>query len=88
MLVSVALLPLSRKFAKKISKPAPEISNVDRMLNQTALVTKEIDPDEGGQIRYQGEVWRAVAEERIETNAKVIIVSITGTSAEVKRLES
>ena len=86
--VSAVLLPLSRKFANKISKPAPETSNVDRMINETAIVIKDIDPDDPGQIRYQGEIWRAEAEEKIEKEAKVTILSIAGTTVKVKRLES
>lgn len=88
ILVSAALLPLSRKFASRISKEAPETSNVDRMINQNAVVTKNIDPDKPGQIRYQGEIWRAKAEDKIEAEAKVTILSISGTTVKVKRLDS
>ena len=88
ILVSAAVLPLSRKFASRISKEAPETSNVDRMINQTAIVTKEVDPDDPGQVRYQGEIWRAEADEKIEEEAKVTILSISGTTVKVKRLES
>lgn len=88
ILVSAALLPLSRKFASRISQESPETSNVDRMINQNAIVIKEIDPDDPGQVRYQGEIWRAEAEDKIEKEAKVIILSISGTTVKVKRLDS
>lgn len=88
VIISAVLLPLSRKFANKISRPSPETSNVDRMINQTAIVTKDIDPDNPGQVRYQGEVWRAEALEKIDKETKVTILSISGTTVKVKRLDS
>lgn len=87
-LVSIALIPLTKKFAGKISKEAPETSNVDRMINQIAIVTKEIDPDEPGQVRYQGEVWRAAATEIITIDEKVTITGITGTTVTVERINN
>jgi membrane protein implicated in regulation of membrane protease activity len=84
--VSVVLLPLTRKLADKITKPPPEVSNVDRMIGQVALVIKEIDPDLGGQVKYEGETWVARADERIEVNTKVKILSVTGTRVMVERL--
>ena len=88
ILVTGVTLPLSRKFASKITKESPEISNVDRMINQTALVVREINPDSAGQVKYQGEIWRALATESIEANAKVKIVSISGTTVTVTRADN
>ncbi len=86
LIVSLILLPFTRKLASKITRPAPQDSNVDRMIGGIALVTKEIDPDLGGQVRYEGEVWMAEASERIEEDAKVRIVSIAGTRVRVERV--
>jgi len=85
VVVSVVLLPLTRRFAKKITKVSPELSNVDRMIGRTALVVKAISPEEGGKIRFEGEVWAANAEEAIEEQARVEIIAVTGTRVKVKR---
>ncbi|RKX24813.1 MAG: hypothetical protein DRP45_07350 [Candidatus Zixiibacteriota bacterium] len=87
-IVSLVLLPFTRKFAKKISKPAPELSNVDRMIGQTALVTEKIDPDLGGRVQFEGESWVAKADEVIEEDTKVRIVKISGTRVIVEKLTS
>ncbi|UCC43614.1 MAG: NfeD family protein [Candidatus Zixiibacteriota bacterium] len=87
LVVSLILLPFTRKLAAKITKPVPQASNVDRMIGQTALVIRAIDPDEGGQIRYEGEVWAAQADRRIEEQTKVIITAVTGTRVKVERQE-
>jgi membrane protein implicated in regulation of membrane protease activity len=84
--VSLALLPLSRKFAHRITKAQPQNANVDRMIGHTAVVTKAIDPDQPGQIRYEGEVWLANASESFAEGTKVKIVSLSGTRVRVERL--
>jgi len=85
VIISIVLLPLTRKFAKKITKAPPELTNIDRMIGQPALVIEEIDPDLGGKVQYEGEVWAAHAEEKIEEQAKVEIISVSGTRVNVKR---
>jgi membrane protein implicated in regulation of membrane protease activity len=84
--VSVVLLPFTRMAAKKISRPSPEVSNVDRMIGQVALVTEPIDPDLGGKVKFEGEIWVARANEAIEAQTKVKIVSISGTKVLVEKM--
>lgn len=86
VLISVGLLPFTRKFAKKITKPAPQQSNVDRMIGQVALVVKAIDPDLGGKVQFEGEVWVANAGERLDEGTKVRITSVAGTRVHVERV--
>lgn len=84
--VSVVLLPLTRKLARRITAESPSQSNVDALMNKVGLVTKPIDPDLGGQVRLDGEVWRAVSEQAIETNTKVRVVGINGNKVQVVRI--
>jgi len=86
VVVSMILLPLTRRFARRISKESPQLSNVDAIINRVALVTKRIDPDLGGQVRIEGEVWSAIAGEAIEENSKVKVVSISGNKVSVEKL--
>ncbi|MBU0983047.1 MAG: NfeD family protein [candidate division Zixibacteria bacterium] len=86
--VSVALLPLTRKFAKRMTKESAELSNVDRMIGKVALVTKDIDPDLGGRVQFEGETWAATATETIPSGARVKILSVSGTRVNVERFVS
>lgn len=79
-------LPLTRRFAKRITKPAPSESNVDALIGKIGLVVSPIDPDTGGKIRYEGETWQAQADEPIEQNAKVRIVEVIGARVRVRRV--
>ena len=54
VIVTIVVLPLSRKFAKRITKPQPRESNVDAMLGKIALVTQTIEPDHPGKVRFEG----------------------------------
>ena len=85
--VSIVLLPLTKKMAKKITKESPSESNVDALIGKIGLVTKAIDRDLGGQVLLGGETWGAMAEEAIAENDKVEVLSIVGTRVNVKRKE-
>ncbi|MBN4072294.1 NfeD family protein [bacterium AH-315-F03] len=84
--IALALIPFSRKFAKKISVSSPMESNVDALIGQPGIVVKAIDLAEyTGQVRLQGEVWSARAEENIPEGAKVTVMSVEGNHLHVKR---
>lgn len=84
IIATVVLLPLSRKAAKKLIKPSDD-SNVDAMIGKLALVTAAIDPDHGGKVKFEGEIWQAQSEEAIAENTKVRIIAVTGTRVRVQR---
>jgi membrane protein implicated in regulation of membrane protease activity len=86
LVVSLVLLPFIRKLASKFTKDSPETSNVDRMIGETAIVTKAIDPNRGGHVRFEGEIWAADAPVAVPENSKVTILSITGTRVKVEPL--
>lgn len=84
IVVSMVLLPATRVLAKKITKESPQKSNVDALIGMVALVTKDIDPDLGGQVKIQGEIWRAWATEAIAAETKVIVTRIEGAHLHVE----
>lgn len=85
--LSVILLPATRTLAKRITKESPQKSNVDALIGKVGLVTKEIDPDIGGQVRLEGEIWVATADELIGVDEKVIVKTVSGTRVHVTRQE-
>ncbi len=85
VIVTVVVLPLSRKFAKKITKPQPRESNVDAMVGKLALVTQTIEPDHPGKVRFEGEIWQAMATEHIDEKSKVEVLRVEGTRVHVKK---
>ncbi len=84
VIVTVLVFPLSRHFAKRITKAAPN-SNVDAMIGSTALVVAAIQPDHPGKVRFEGEVWQALSDEAINENEKVRILAVSGTRVRVQK---
>jgi membrane protein implicated in regulation of membrane protease activity len=83
--ISIVLVPLTRKFAKKISSDSAQKSNVDALINKPAIVIKAIDPLEGaGQVRIQGEIWSAQSDSSISDGSKVTVISVDGNSLKVR----
>jgi membrane protein implicated in regulation of membrane protease activity len=87
LLVSLVLLPFTRRLANRISNPSATRSNVDRLIGQVALVTRAIDPKEGGHVKFEGETWSAESQEPIEVDSSVRIVAVKGTHLHVERAE-
>ncbi|HDL00832.1 MAG TPA: NfeD family protein [candidate division Zixibacteria bacterium] len=85
IVVSAILLPLTRKMAKRFTKESPQITNVDAIIGKVGLVIKTIDPDKAGQIKVNGEIWRAVSEELIQEHEKATILKIIGTTVYVEK---
>jgi len=85
--LSSSLIPFTRRFARKISKPAPELSNVDRMIGRVAVVTEAIDPNTGGKVRFEGELWQATADRPFEVNLKVRVKAVSGTRLVVESFD-
>lgn len=86
IVITVVLLPLTRGLARRITRESPQKSNVDALIGKVALVTKAIDPDRGGQVRIEGEVWNALAAEKIEQDSKVEVLEVSGTKVLVRIL--
>jgi membrane protein implicated in regulation of membrane protease activity len=85
--IAVALLPATRPLARKLTKPAPQKSNVDGLIGKIALVTKAIDPDHGGQVKVGGEVWIAEASAPVAEGERVKISSASGAKLYVEKTE-
>jgi membrane protein implicated in regulation of membrane protease activity len=84
--VALILIPFSRKFAKRISVSSPVETNVDALIGQPGIVVKEIDDSaDTGQVRLQGEVWSARADENIPHGSKVTVVRVEGNHLHVRR---
>jgi len=85
--LSIVLLPLMRPVARRLTKPSPVISNVDGLIGQVGQVTKAIDPDQGGQIRLNGEIWRAVSKGPLSESSHVQVIAVAGNKLVVEKVE-
>lgn len=83
---SAILLFVTKPFVKKFADVKPIKTNAFSIIGKKALVIKEINSHSVGQIKINGEVWSAEAEndETIAEGSDVEIVMINGVKAIVK----
>lgn len=86
--IAIILIPLTRPLARRITKPSPQKSNVDALIGRPGIVIKTIDPDKDiGQVRVDGQVWQAVANEKLKEGTKITVDESRGARLFVSRLE-
>lgn len=71
---------LVKKFAKKGVK-----TNLDRVIDSTGIVTKEISKNEIGEVKIDGKHWSAISKEKIPVGSTVIVESIEGVKLVVRK---
>lgn len=90
-IVSALMLALVRPFTRHLLRPKGARTNADRILDELALVTEEIDNAHArGTIKVFGQVWsaRSADDTTIPVGETVRIRSISGVKAIVERTDS
>lgn len=89
--LSTVLVVLTRRFVKKLTQRRKnQETNLELVVNHTALVVEDIDNDrEAGAIKINGLIWsaRSANGKRIEKEALVIVQEIQGNKAIVIKNE-
>ncbi len=85
LVVSIALLVLTRPIAVKYFNAKRERTNVEGIIGQTGLVTETIDNIRGtGVVVINGLEWRAKADQVIEPETIVIVKEVQGVKVIVE----
>ncbi len=82
---SVAFVLIARPIAKKLMKGESRPSNIDELAGKEAMVVEAIVPHRSGQVKVNGEIWKAKAHEEIPADSLVEIQKVEGTHLVVKR---
>lgn len=87
--VSILLIIFTRPIVARYLKRNESKTNVDTLIGDVATVTKEILPDERGEVKIKGQYWLAVSSNNdiIELGSKVSILAIEGAKLIVKKYE-
>ena len=88
MILSILCIIISRPLSKKYLRSNTIKTNLDRVIGKHALVTKEITPDNKGEVKVMGNYWSASSlnNEIIEEECYVEVLSIEGAHLVVKKL--
>lgn len=85
VVVGTVLVILTKPITKKITANSGEATNLDRVIGMDAIVTEEIDKNQVGEVRVDGKKWSAIADEKIDVNCVVKVLSIDGVKLKVER---
>jgi len=85
--VSSLLLLEVRPLLKGYLKKNDIRTNSDRLVNKIAICTKAFLAGERGEVKIDGKIWTAIANEDIALNDKVEVLSIDGVKLVVRKAE-
>jgi membrane protein implicated in regulation of membrane protease activity len=86
LLIAIVLLIFTRPVAIKKLKVGKVKTNVNDLVGREAIVTKRIGKYEKGEIKIQGQIWTAIAEnnDEIEAGTECTVIRIEGVKAIVR----
>ena len=88
ILITVIFILISRPLYKKLNKnTVDKKANTERLIGLKAKVTEDIDSHKIGNINVNGEVWKAISDEKISKGETVEITEIEGLKLKVKKLD-
>ncbi len=87
--VSTIFVIGTRPFVKKVSDNQTILTNADRLIGMTAVVTKNILIGEKGEVKAEFQKWPAVSREEKDflIGEKVLIVEIVGNKMVVESIK-
>lgn len=86
VLVGTLLLIFTKDAIKKII-PEKTKTNIDRIIGMKGIVSERITEKTSGEVKVDGKIWTATANETIEKNEIVEILEINSTKLKVRRME-
>lgn len=84
-LLTLLLIIFTRPLVVKFVKSNDKVSNVKALIGQHGITLTSIVPMQFGQVKVNGEIWTAVAEEELEENTRVEVMGIDGVKLQVKK---
>ena len=87
IVISVVTLILTKPLIKKFKAFDVQPTNTDRVIGKIADVTKDITPNNFGEVKIFGEYWTAISENKIKAGTKVRVKAIEGVKLIVEKEE-
>lgn len=83
IVLTLLYILVGRRFVKQKLSIATKETNVGRLFGKKAVVIKKIEPNHPGQVKFEGEVWRAESEKSVAIGQEVTIESVSGVTLKV-----
>lgn len=76
---------VARKFVRQKLTITTTATNADALPGKQGMVTKKITPDTPGQVKVDGEIWRAFAKTTIDEATPITVQSVSGVTLTVTK---
>lgn len=86
-ITSTICLILTKSIISKIKNHKITPTNLDRVIGDIGIVTKNIDEFNNGEVKVDGKTWTATSKETLKVGSKAKIVSINGVKLNVKSIK-
>lgn len=73
-----------RKLIKQKLVIATKQTNVDSLMGKKGMVLKKITSQKAGQVKIEGEIWRAESDKEIEIDQEIVVKSVSGVTLKVE----
>jgi membrane protein implicated in regulation of membrane protease activity len=84
----IAYIVIGRNWVRDRMRTQSAVSNTDALIGQRALVLQRIGRHDAGQVKIDGQIWRATpaagAGDTFEAGTEVTVASVDGVTVEVK----
>lgn len=91
IIISIILCILYFAFGRKIIKKkiivVTHSTNIDKLIAHKGVVVKQITPQANGIVKIKNEQWRAESNENIDKGQSIEVVSVSGVTLLVKKLQ-
>ena len=85
VILGVVLLITTRPILLKAFNKKKEKTNVDRVIGMEAIVTEKITKHKSGEVKVDGKLWTAEADEDIDVDEIVKVLDIDGVYLKVQK---
>lgn len=83
IILTLVYVIAGRKYIRNTFNIDTKKTNMDDLIGKKALVVKEISPGKPGQVKIDGEIWRASSKKHHDVEAEVTVESISGVTVHI-----
>ncbi len=87
VIFGIIFLITTRPFLLNLMHKNREKTNIDRIVGMKGRIIQSIPKDDVGEVKVDGKIWFAIADEPIALDAIVEILEIIGTKLKVKEVK-
>lgn len=86
--ITLLFIVFTRPLVVRLFKTKDTSSNVNALVGQHGICTDNIKPMHFGQVKVNGEIWTAIADNAIATGTRIEVIDIDGVKLIVKPAEA